>query len=170
MGRRLFTQRVLLIGLLVAIGLALAAGGQKYRQRVTAEDRVSLVTATSTGVSADLATRTLLLDLVVENRSPYGVTVVQLNVVTPGLSVVPQTAGDSDGATALPARVRRLDQFETTLTLRPNCKTSLPGPPEFTLVATSSRGHRHVIQLPPFGPIAQLWAESVKSACFDKPE
>ena len=168
--RRLITRRVLLIGLLAMIGFAVAAAGMKYRQRVSAEDRISLATAPNTGVSVDLATRTLLFDLVIDNRSPYAVRLDGLSVATPGLSVVPDTAINGDGATALPARLPREDQFVTTLRLRPDCRNALPGTPAFRLVATSSSGHRHVIALPPFGPLAQLWAESVRSACFDNAE
>ena len=168
--RRLITTRVLVVVALLAVGVVVAGAAQQYRHRIATEDRVSLATGAGTSVSVDLATRTLLVDLVIDNRSPYAVTLVDISPVTPGLSLVPETTRDEGAATVLPARVSRQQQFETTLIIVPDCTQRLPQAPAFRVVVTSSCRRRHVVQLPPFGPLAQLWASSARSACFDKPE
>jgi len=161
---RLVTWRVLMIVVVLVTGLAIAALVDHYRHRLAAEDRVSLATASDTSLNVDLATRTLLLELSIENGGPYAVTLDSLSVGTPGLVVEPLSAG-----TQLPARLPTQDQFQTTLQLRPDC-TNLPKLPAFRVIATSSRGRRHIVLLPPYEPIAQLWMASVRSACFGKPE
>jgi hypothetical protein len=164
------TRRVLLVVALFAVAVALVAAALQYRHRVAAEDRVSLATGVGTNVSVDLATRTLLLDLFIDNRGAYPITLVNISVVTPGLAVVPGTAGNDGGRTRLPAKVPRDQTFEKTLIVRPDCTKRLPKAPKVRLVATSSRGRHHAMVLPPFGPLAQLWTMSVRSACFDKPQ
>jgi hypothetical protein len=168
--RHVLTWRVLLgVALLSAI-FALATAVQQYRHRVAAEDRVSLATGIDTSVSVDLSTRTLIFDLFIANRSRYAVTLDNISVVTSGLAVVPGAAGGDGGAALLPARVPGGQSFETTLILRPDCTKRLPVTPEFRIVATTSRGGRHIRVLPTAAPLAQLWATSVRSACSDKPQ
>lgn len=169
-GRRVLAWRVLLGVALLAAITTVAVAAQQYRQRLAAEDRVSLTTGSDTAVSVDLSTRTLLLDLVIDNRGRYPVTLVGISVMTPGLSVVPGRAGNDGAPAVLPAKVGNGQTLGTTLILRPDCAHRLPSPPQFRLAVTSSRGRRHVRVLPPFAPLSELWAESVKSACFDKPE
>jgi len=174
-GRRASTWRALLGAVLLGAALlsailALAFAVQQYRHRVAAEDRVSLSTGIDTSVSVDLSTRTLLFDLFIDNRGRYAVTLDNISVVTSGLAVVPGVAGVDGGATLLPARVPGGQSFRTTMILRPDCTKRLPVTPEFRLVATTSRGRRHITVLPAAAPLAQLWAISVRSACFDNPQ
>jgi hypothetical protein len=163
--RRVPSRRVLVIVVLLLGGVALGNFVHHYRQRLATQDRVSLATGSDTSLNVDLATRTLLLGLSIENASPYVVTLDSLNVQTAGLVVEPRAAGTP----RLPVRLPPQDVFQTMLQLRPDC-TRLPTLPAFRVVATSTRGHRHAILLPAFKPLAQLWTICVRSACSDKPQ